>query len=149
MEGDEYRISDYFTPESASNMSMIGDPEDIELPDTFDYYGVREGADLAGNNGWYMVGSSTRSATLENDGERSYAQLTKSSSSGSYVVYRAFDSAVSSGRIILETDLYYESGRVDFILSNKTNAPNNGYAQRITAFKVNNGTLYDLSLIHI
>lgn len=143
MEGDKYRISDYFTPESASNMSMIGDLDDIELPDTFDYYGVRVGADLAGNNGWYMVGSSTRSATLENDGGRSYAQLTKSSSSGSYVVYRAFDSAVTGGRIILETDLYYESGRVDFIFSNKTNVPNNGYAQRITAFKVNNGTLYD------
>ena len=123
---------------------------------TYGFIGIKE-EDYKLSSGEYMDGfrmlegqkitlangSSTRSATLENDGERSYAQLTKSSSSGSYVVYRAFDSAVSRGKIILETDLYYESGRVDFILSNKTNAPNNGYAQRITAFKVNNGTLYD------
>lgn len=147
MEGDEYRISDYFTPESASNMSMIGDPEDIELPDTFDYYGVREGADLAGNNGWYMVGSSTRSATLENDGERSYAQLTKSSSSGSYVVYRAFDSAVSSGKIILETDMYYENGDVTLRYSNKTDSPHTSDedTQRMIIFSIDGGDLLDSS----
>ncbi|MGM9937746.1 MAG: hypothetical protein ACI38A_10400, partial [Candidatus Ornithomonoglobus sp.] len=147
MEGDDYRISDYYTPDSISDNYLIGDMEDTEIPDTFLYYGVKKGADLAGNNGWYLVGSATRSATLERetlDGETvGYAQLTKASKTGSYVVFRAFDSAVTSSKIVLDTDLYYEEGYMKFTLSNKTSTPNSGYSQRIDCFTINNGKLLD------
>lgn len=142
MEGEDYRISEYFTPDTASNMYMIGSAEDISVPDSFDYYGVRTGADLGGNNGWYLVGSSTRSATLERNGE-TYAQLTKSSESGSYVVYRAFDSQVSGGRLIIDADLYYESGTMRFVLSNKTSSPNSGYDTRQDCFTIENCRVLD------
>lgn len=142
MGGEDYRISEYFTPDTASNMYMIGSAEDISVPDSFDYYGVRTGADLGGNNGWYLVGSSTRSATLERNGE-TYAQLTKSSESGSYVVYRAFDSQVSGGRLIIDADLYYESGTMRFVLSNKTSSPNSGYDTRQDCFTIENGRVLD------
>lgn len=148
MEGDNYRISDYYTPDSVSDNYLIGDKEDIEIPDTFDYYGVKTGSDLAGNNGWYLVGSSSRSATLEKENDVGYAQLTKTSEKeGSYVLYRAFDSAVASSKIVLDTDLYYEGGYMRFWLSDKTSSPNTGgnggYKQRIDCLTIDNGKLLD------
>ena len=49
MEGDNYRISDYYTPESISDTYLIGDLEDIETSDTFSYFGVKNGSDLSGD----------------------------------------------------------------------------------------------------
>lgn len=145
MTGDEYRLSEYFTSETASNMSMIGGADDISKPENFDYYGVRNGAALGGNNGWYLVGSSEKEATLEHDGDVSYAHLSKSSKNGSYVVYRAFDSAVNSGKLILDADIYYESGTAKFVLSNKTSSPNSGYDMRHDCFAIENGAVTDSS----
>ncbi len=147
MEGEDYRISEYFTPETASNMYMIGDKEDISIPDTFDYYGVRKGADLGGNNGWYLAGSSSRTASLEKDGDgTAYAQLTKTDEKdGSYYLYRSFDSAVRSGKLIFETDLYYENGNVTFKFTNRTDkvTQSGAFTQQINAFKIDGGALLD------
>lgn len=101
---------------------------------------------MAGNNGWYLVGSSSRSATLEKEDGTGYAHLTKTAEKeGSYVLYRAFDSAVSWGKIVLDTDLYYEGGYMKFWLSDKTNTPNssNSYKQRIDCLTIDNGKLLD------
>lgn len=141
MNGDDYRISDYYTPESISDTYLIGDLEDIEIPDTFSYFGVKNGSDLSGNNGWYLVGSSERLATIENGG---YARLEKKSASGSYVLYKAFSSEVQSSKIVLSEDMYYENGYIKTVLSNKTNSPNSGYKQSITCFTINeNGKITD------
>ena len=133
MEGDNYRISDYYTPESISDTYLIGDLEDIETSDTFSYFGVKNGSDLSGNNGWYLVGSSERSATIESGG---YARLEKKSTSGSYVLYRTFSSEVKSSKIVLSEDMYYENGYIKTVLSNKTSTPNSGYKQSITCFTI-------------
>lgn len=133
MEGDNYRISDYYTPESISDTYLIGDLEDIETSDTFSYFGVKNGSDLSGNNGWYLVGSSERSATIESGG---YARLEKKSTSGSYVLYITFSSEVKSSKIVLSEDMYYENGYIKTVLSNKTSTPNSGYKQSITCFTI-------------
>ncbi|MBQ6529756.1 MAG: hypothetical protein IJI39_02395, partial [Clostridia bacterium] len=153
MEGTDNQVSDYFTPASLSEVYLIGDKEDIKTPDTFLYYGMKEGAELNANNGWYLVGSSTKSAKLQSEtasGEKiGYAELKKDSTSGSWYLYRAFDNKYTSGKITLETDLYYESGYMKFLLSNKTSEPNNtnaskGINQRIDAFYIgNDGKIYD------
>lgn len=144
MDGEDNRISDYYTPDSGYDNYLIGDKEDIEIPDTFAYYGIKTGSDLSGNNGWYLVGSSSRSATLEKENRTGYAKLTKTlDKEGSYVVFRAFDSAVNSSKLILDTDLYYEEGYMKFVLSNKTNTPNSGYKQRIDCLTIDNGKLLD------
>lgn len=143
MEGDDCRISDYCTENSLADKYLIGDKEDIQTPDTFFYYGVKDGADLGGNNGWYLVGSADKSATLQRDGDSGYAYLEKRSESGSYILYRAFDSTISGGKIIMNTDLYYEEGRITFTLSNKTSSPNNGYDRRLNIFLINDGKVLD------
>ena len=115
--------------ESISDTYLIGDLEDIETSDTFSYFGVKNGSDLSGNNGWYLVGSSERSATIESGG---YARLEKKSTSGSYVLYITFSSEVKSSKIVLSEDMYYENGYIKTVLSNKTSTPNSGYKQSIT-----------------
>lgn len=145
MEGDNYRISAYYTPDHLSDTYLIGDFEDISLPDTFSYYGVKPGADLSGNNGWYLAGSAERSAVLEKEADGTgCAKLEKSSTGGSYVLYRTFDGAVNSSKIVIDTDVYYESGYMKFTLSNKTKTPNAGYSQSIDCFAIDeNGKLLD------
>ena len=104
---------------------------------------MKEGADLAGNNGWYLVGSAAKSATLQKDGDIGYSYLKKETETGSYVVYRAFGGTVSDGKIVMGTDLRYEEGRMTFTLSNKTSSPNSGYDRKLNCFSIDNGKVYD------
>ena len=101
MEETDNQVSDYFTPASLSEVYLIGDKEDIKTPDTFLYYGLKEGSDLNANNGWYLVGSSTKSVKLQSetaDGVKTgYAELKKDSTSGSWYLYRAFDNMYGTG----------------------------------------------------
>lgn len=153
MDGDEYRVSDYYRSDLAKDLYLIGDKEDTALPDSFDYYGIRTGSDLSGNNGWYLVGSASKSAVLDKDENGGFARLSKSSEkSGSFVLYRAFESEVSGGTLVMDADLYYEGGYARFVLSNKTSKPttSGAFTQRINSFTVNSkGELLDCNDVKI
>lgn len=149
MEGGENQVSDYYTGEKPLEY-LIGDYDDISVPDTFMYYGVKTGSDLNSNNDWYIIGSSSKSVKLMTEGEGSsktgYAEIRKTGTSGSFVLYRAFENKYSTGKITLDTDLYYEGGYAKFQLSNKTNAPHtsSGLTQYIDCFYIDSdGKVYD------
>ncbi|MCH5210067.1 MAG: hypothetical protein J1F01_03785 [Oscillospiraceae bacterium] len=118
---DNYRFSEKFTQDDVSDIEeyLIGDYDDVEIPDTFEYYGVKTGSDIKGNNDWLYEGSSTQqTTTLENDGQNgehsSYLKISKTATGGSYYLYKAFPTKAGDGKIVFDTDIYYESGSMEF-----------------------------------
>ncbi|MCH5213080.1 MAG: hypothetical protein J1G06_08690 [Oscillospiraceae bacterium] len=143
--GEEYRFSEKFTQNDVSDIEeyLIGDYDDVEIPDTFEYYGVKAGSGINGNNDWLYTGSSTQTTTLERDssgGEHnSYVKISKTATGGSYYLYKAFSTKVGDGKIVFDTDLYYESGSLDFWYSNGARSMADN--ESVKCFTVGNNTV--------
>lgn len=146
--GDAYRFSEKYTQNDVSNVEdyLVGDYDDIEIPDTFSYYGIKNGSDLNGNNGWITYGSAQSTTVLTSSSLREYAAINNTgyksdgTSQGSYYLYKPFSAGVSDGYIQLETDLYYNSGTLNFSFTKSKYQQTAG--ESVHCFTIDNNTAY-------
>ncbi len=145
-QGEEYRFSEKFTQNDVSDIDeyLMGDYDDIEIPDTFSYFGVKTGSSINSQNGWRLEGSASYTTTLENDGEKTYMQIANTGckdngSGGTYYLYKPFSSSVKDGKIVFDTDIYYESGVLNFYYSESGRKMED--TASVKCFEVNNSIL--------
>lgn len=146
-QGEEYRFSEKFTQNDVSDIDeyLMGDYDDIEIPDTFSYFGVKTGSSINSQNGWKLEGSASYTTTLENDGEKTYMQIANTgyksdgTSGGTYYLSKPFSSSVKDGKIVFETDMYYESGVLNFYYSESGRKMED--TASVKCFEVNNSVL--------
>lgn len=81
------------------------------------------GSSIIGTNGWSSAGDVNM--ILKEESGKYFASLSKGTTSNSHYMYKNLSDAVGSGKLMVQFDVRYREGVINFEMTNGASAPNN------------------------